>query len=338
MYQEIKEVQQQLADLPQRSMVPSGGVRTFLAATASAVKLSVAEKEVWFFAFMQWISIGLVYMLWLQGFQLIPASMWEQAASEGGTAWQVHAVILVWGLLCIALASIPVGFFTGCMGAVHFLVRQNQESTIANCMKVSMQRAAPLSAFHFIDGCITVRQLLSRADTEGEGDTVASEALYYTWKLAVAGMLPAILTGHGRQVVSNAVAFVRGNLSQVLLLRGGYSALCWILGVTTFASSVAYGRSLDISFADGAAQALYAAYSAAGVPALAGVAILMLFLRPIYVLSMCELFSRDLEARQLTTRLPPPQTAGLNASVLVIAAAVGVLSAALFLLLAIAPV
>lgn len=338
MYQRIKDAQQELSGLPQQPMLPKGGIGAFLHATTYALKLSLVEKEVWFFAFMQWISISLVYMLWLQGFRLLPESLWGQLSSDGGAGWLVHTLVLVWGLLCIALASIPVGFFTGCMGAVHFLVRQNRESTIANCMKVSMQRAAPLSAFHFIDGCITVRQLLSRADTEGEGTTVASEALYYTWKLAVAGMLPAILTGHGQQVVSNAVAFVRGNLSQVLLLRGGYSALCWILGVITFATSVAYGRSLDISYADGAAQALYAAYSAAGVPALAGVAILMLFLRPIYVLSMCELFSRDLEARQLTTRLPPTPTAGLNASVMLIAGAVGVLSAALFLLLAIAPV
>ena len=337
MYKQIKDAQCELSNLPHQSMFPKGGIASFLGATAYAVRLSLAEKEVWFFAFMQWISVGLVYMLWLQGFHMLPETLWEDVAGDGEASWQIHAVVLVWGLLCIALASIPVGFFTGCMGAVHFLVRQNRESTIANCMKISMQRAAPLSAFHFIDGCITVRQLLSRADTEGEGTTVASEALYYTWKLAVAGMLPAILTGHGRQVVSNAVTFVRGNLNQVLLLRGGYTALCWILGVATFFVSVAYGRSLNISFEGGAAQGLYAAYSAAGVSALIGVAILILFLRPIYVLSMCELFSRDLEERKVITQLPPTPTASLNMAVVVIASMVGLLSGVLFILLAIAP-
>ena len=35
--------------------------------------------------------------------------------------------------ICVGLAAYPVGLFTGCMGATHFLHRQGKPSTVAAC-------------------------------------------------------------------------------------------------------------------------------------------------------------------------------------------------------------
>ena len=77
--------------------------------------------------------------------------------------------------------------------ATHFLRKQGRESTVAACFRLVLPQSWSLWAFHWIDGWITVNQILDRLPRKNDRRTAAekalSEALYYAWKLGVSGIL-----------------------------------------------------------------------------------------------------------------------------------------------------
>src|SRR5690554_7624268 len=83
------------------------------------------------------------------------------------------------------------------MGATHFLHKQGRESTVATCLKLVLPQSWSLWSFHWIDGWITVNQILDRLPKKGgRKNPILSEALYYAWKLGISGVLPSIVTGN----------------------------------------------------------------------------------------------------------------------------------------------
>ena len=53
-------------------------------------------------------------------------------------------ILVLWGLACVGLAALPVGFFTACIGTVHLLVNQKKESTLLRCMRFVFPKSWPI--------------------------------------------------------------------------------------------------------------------------------------------------------------------------------------------------
>lgn len=216
-------------------------------------------------------------------------------AAESDDVSPADIIFTIWSFFCVGVASCPVGIFTGCMGATHFLHKQNRESTVATCLKFVLPHSWPLWLFRWIDGWITTKQILERLPKENDhGSAVsraANEALYYAWKLGSAGMLPSILTGNGLIVSGKtSILFVKDNFMAIAKLRAGYSSLCWIVGIAAYVGTIGLFLFIDIGPAEETIYShIYEFYLWAAVPIVISLSIIMLLLRPIYVLALCDL-------------------------------------------------
>lgn len=308
----IDFVRDEIKDIPDVDKKPSGGIGSFGSRVGYAISLGFKEKEIIFFGLLQWASIGIGYLLWVQMLDWIPEEVWKSSAEsdEGSIAdW----ILLAWSFVCVGVAAFPVGILTGCMGAAHFLHKQGRESTVAACLQLVLPQSWPLWSFHWIDGWITVNQILARLPKKnGRRNPVLSEALYYAWKLGVSGVLPSIVTGNNIiKSGKNSVIFVKDNFLEVAKLRAGYSALCWIVGIGAYIGAILLFKVVDfVPKGDEIYGHIYTFYFWAAVPILIAVAIIMLLLRPIYVLALCHLYSDHLNEKGEAVDLPdnPPKS------------------------------
>ena len=321
MFNKLAFVRDEIKDIPGIKEKPSGGVKSFGSRIIYAIWLGFREKEIFLFVLLQWAAIGIAYLLWVQMLDWIPEEVWRSAEdSDGGSI--ADWILLIWSILCIGVAAYPVGILTGCMGATHFLHKLGRESTIATCLKLVLPQSWSLWSFHWIDGLITVNQIVERLPRKNDERTPAeralSEALYYAWKLGVAGVLPSIVTGNNLITSGkNSVIFVKDNFLEVAKLRAGYSALCWIVGIGTYIGALfMFGTTDILPKGEELYSNIYTFYLWAAVPILIATAMVMLLLRPIYVLALCDLYSDHLKNRNEEIHLPEnpsPATSALVA-------------------------
>lgn len=313
----IDFVRDEIKDIPNIDKKPSGGISSFGSRISYAISLGFREKEIFFFGLLQWASIGIGYLLWVQMLDWIPEEVWRSAAEsdEGSIAdW----ILLAWSFVCVGFAAFPVGILTGCMGATHFLHKQGRESTVATCLKLVLPQSWSLWSFHWIDGWITVNQILDRLPKKGgRKNPILSEALYYAWKLGISGVLPSIVTGNNLiKSGKNSVVFVKDNFVEVAKLRAGYSALCWIVGVGAYVGAIFFFMAVDVTpKGDEIYGHIYTFYFWAAVPILIAVAIVMLVLRPIFVLALCDLYSDYLNEKGVEIELPENPAKSVSAIV-----------------------
>ena len=288
------------------------GLSGFWERTKFSIKLIFLEKELITFAILQWACIGLGYYLWLQMIGWIPEAAWERASnSRGATAGDL--ILFAWSFFCVGIVAFPLGILSGCMGAVHFLNRQGKESTIAECLKMVLPRAWPLWIFHWIDGWWTVQRILDRLpkknDRRSFAEKAVSELVYYAWKVATIGILPGLVTGRGLiDAGKRSIGMVRNKFKEVILLRAGYSALCWIVGVGGYAGTILFFVAFPglVNFKVPVSGQMYAFYFWVGVPLMVSVGAVMLFLRPVYVISACDIYADYVAKLDENLMLPPP--------------------------------
>jgi len=293
---------------------PAGGdaLADFWRRTKFSVRLMFLEKEIITFALLQWACIGLGYYLWVQMLGWIPEEAWQRASdSKGGSPGDY--ILLAWSFVCVGLTAFPLGVLSGCMGAAHFLNRQGKESTIDECLNIVLPKAWQLWVFHWIDGWWTVMRILDRLPKKNDRRTAAqkalSEALYYAWKVATIGIVPALVTGRGLlDAGKRSVDLVRVKLKDVLLLRGGYSLLCWIVGVGGYAGTIFFFVMFPdlVDFSAPVESNIYKFYVWAGVPLMVSVGLVLLFLRPVYLISACDIYADYVAGREENLMLPPP--------------------------------
>ena len=311
----IDFVRDEIKDIPNIDKRPIGGIGSFSSRIGYAISLGLKEKEIFLFGLLQWVSIGVGYLLWVQVLDWIPEEVWRSTAeSDEGSI--VDLILLGWSFVCVGFVAFPVGILTGCMGATHFLHKQGRESTVVTCLRLVLPQSWSLWTFHWIDGWITVKQILERLPKKGDQITPAekalNEALYYAWKLGVSGVLPSIVTGNNLiESGKNSIIFVKDNFLEVAKLRAGYSALCWIVGIGAYVGSILFFMAVDVlPKNDEIYGHMYTFYFWAAVPILIAVAIIMLLLRPIYVLAVCDLYSDHLREKREEVNLPenPPRS------------------------------
>lgn len=314
-YTEMRAVRAQMYDATRDAAMQPGlgeSMAAFWRRTVFSVKLIFLEKELITFAVLQWLCIAAGYYLWIQMLGWIPEEAWRQAAhSRGATPGDL--ILFAWSFVVVGLVAFPLGILSACMGAVHFLNRQGKESTIVECLKMVMPRAWPLWIFHWIDGWWTVMRILDRLPKKNSHTSAAqralSEAVYYAWKIATIGILPGLVTGRGLvDAGKRSIGVVRNRLQDVILLRAGYSALCWIVGIGAYIGTIFFFRSFPdlVNWAAPVESQIYKFYFWVAVPMLSAVGIVVLFLRPIYIISSCDIYADYVHAQGENLMLPPP--------------------------------
>ena len=264
----------------------------FTGRSSYAVSLIFKEKEILLFSLLQWVAIGLAYYIWVQLLKWIPNEVWESHSKIYDLA--LNLAFLGWSFICVALAAYPISILTGAMGAAHFLRQQGHASTIAACLTLALPNSKKLWMFHAADGWFTVDMILERLPQKSylsrSAERAIKEALYYAWKVGTIGVPAALLTGKGLiEAGKESISLVKNRLWDVIRLRGGYSIACWIVGILAYIGSI-----LFIIKSNGLFQAdhkIFTFYFWMGVPILIAVGVISLFVRPVFVISSCKLYS-----------------------------------------------
>lgn len=257
-----------------------------------AVSLILQEKEILLFSALQWAVIGLVYYLWAQILGWIPPEVWESKSKIYDLP--LNLAFLAWGFLCVTLAAYPIGVLTGAMGAAHFLRAQGHRSTIAACLQLALRNSGKLWAFHTADSWFTVQMILERLPKRGyisgAAQRAIKETLYYAWKVGTIGVGPALLTGAGLiEAGKESVSLVKRRLWDAIKLRGGYAITCWIVGIAAYLGSIFFFYHNHAVFIK--SHTIYTFYFWMGIPLLVAVGVVSLFIRPIFVIASCKLYS-----------------------------------------------
>ena len=134
----------------------------------------------------------------------------------------------------------------------------------------------------------------------------ASEALYYAWKLGVAGVLPSLVLGNGViESGKNSIKFVKANFIEIAKLRAAYSLLCWVVGILAYVGAMITLIFMgDEIYALSGGIAIAKIYLYMIVPIAVSVSVVMIFLRPIYVLTICDMYSDYLFQNNEKANLP----------------------------------
>jgi hypothetical protein len=304
----------------------------FLSRVGLAFRLFFSEREMFAFVLLQWVAIGLGYYLWVMMLYWVPEDVWRSTRdSDSGSVADI--VLLAWSFACVGLVALPLGILSACAGAVAVLRRAGRESTIAACLKLASPQAFRLWMFSWIDGWITVVQILDRLpkrrDHRSLAERLADEALYYAWKLGSAGVLPALILGRGLgQAGLDSIKLLRFRLKDVMLLRVGYSTFCWVVGIGAYIGTIVFFRYQPdlIPRSEPLERHIGDIYFWAGVPILVAVGAVIVFLRPIYLIALCTLYVENLRSRGETLEIPvaPSRMTSALVAFAVFAAIVGV--------------
>jgi len=320
--EEFNATKQGINDIEQSQIQPekTEGLKNYFYYLVKIWKLTLQEKEIITFAFLQLASIAVGYYLWVQMLRWIPAEVWR-SAEHSRHASLPDLILLAWSFVCVGVAALPLGIFSACIGVVYFLRRQGYPSTIAACLKIVLTEIWPLWVFQWMDGWITVNQVLERLPKKNNHETLAqralSEALYFAWKLGTIGIMPAVITGRGLvESCRDSISVVKTKFIDAAKLRVGYSFLCWIIGISAYIGTILF--FIHGHFIPSHAEIygfIYTFYFWAGVPLLVAVALIELFLRPAYIIGSCELYAQYLTENNKTIMLPQPPSKSISAFV-----------------------
>lgn len=283
----LQEVPDRVRALPAFSeTVPWWGtaLRGFGSQMLRALRLLWEEPEIAVFAAGQWVAAALAYALWSWGNELVllPSEFW----------WLQDVLDFLWASACLALALWPIGFFTACIGAVHFLRMEGAPSTMRACMQRAQPRTGALWTLACVDAALHAIQVLARIP-HGRYWTaerfIEREALHYAWKVGTIGMLPALLAERSlRQAADEAVALARARLPEAMLLRSGYNVAGRLITFASLAASaIAYWqlRARAVALPDFASGLFWL-----WAPVIGAIGVVHLLIRPVYVIASSELY------------------------------------------------
>lgn len=285
-----------------------------------SLKFILTEKENILFAFLQLSAIAIGYYIWVQIIGWIPQEVWNDLSNDKNAGYLLSIIFLVWAFVCVGIVAYPIGILTACMGASYTLRREQRESTILECLKIVLQRSWSLWIFSWVDGWITVDQILERLpkknDRTPRSVKIFKEFVYQVWKTATLGVIPALV--YGRTVTEachDTFSLLKNYLFELGTLRVIYSLLCWIIGIGAYVSMF-----FLFPYAENFAHAhhitgIFAFYLYAGVPLVVALFIIMIFLRPLYIIAATRIYLNYAAENQISRRLPEPSSKGLSALV-----------------------
>ena len=275
------------------------------------------EKENITFAILQWIAIIAGYYLWVTALGWIPEELFA-AAAKSDKATAADLILLLWSFICVGITTMPIGMLTACMAASQLLSLEGRESTILDCLKCVMPRLKPIWIFSWFDGWLTVERILSRLpkknDRESLTEKMIKEAAYQGWKFASLGFIPAIVSGRTvMQACKDSISLAMHSFIPLAKLRIGYSIICWITGIACYVLTFMNMNKLYAFFGiDHAAAGVHSFYLLAGIPLLIALLILVVFVRPLYIISAARIYANYTDTNDIRRNLPD-STSSLNA-------------------------
>jgi len=301
-YKEYSNFKKELADIKALNQKPSKteALEGFWKRAKFSIKFMFTEKEALFFAFLQWMVIVWVYVLWVQMLSWIPDEVWKSAqnSDEGSIA---DIILLVWSFICVWIAAFPIGILSACMWASYLLKKRTWSSDIASCFKLVLPNSFWIWIFSWIDGWWTMMRILDRLpkknDRTPRATKLLKEAIYYAWKVGTIGILPALSTGRGTWgAIKHSLELVRRCTKDVLITRAWYSLLCWIVGVWAYIGWIIILIAFPdiINSTSWESKMIYSFYMYACIPVFFAVWIVVLFLRPIYIISSFAIYENYL--------------------------------------------
>ena len=304
----------------------SASIGGFFNNCIKSFRFVLTEKENFLFALLQWTTIAACYYLWTAVLSWIPDEVWEEAGKDRDSGGLIDLIVFLWGFVCVGIAAYPIGIFTSCMGASFLLRFNGRQSTILECLKIVMHHAWSIWIFSWIDAWWTVRQILRRLPKKKDktplSEKIANELFYQTWKIVSLGFLPAIISGRGvKNAFSDSLELLKARFVDVAKLRFGYSAICWILGIACYIAPIIIMIISPQNFASQGMEHLNVPlfYKFAGIPMLAILTILMLFLRPVYIISACRIYANYARDNNIHLNLPQKSSAAISSLVAFIA-------------------
>ncbi len=282
--------------------------KSFFKDAKYAVSLIFQEKEIIFFALLQLVSIMAGYLLWVLVLDLIPEEVWQSLDSSDEGTSPADLIVFAWSFICVGLVTYPLGIFTACMGAAHFLHRQGQESTVLKCLNIVMANSGRIWTFSWIDGWWTITRILERLPKKNDRTPLATklikEAIYQAWKLATLGVLPAFIIGRGTvDACKDSLGLLKDKFSELIKLRLGYSFICWVFGIGSYVLMIViFPFAKDYMRSD---NDMYTFYLFAGIPILFALIFIQLIFRPIYIISACNIYSDYILDNNIEVDLAP---------------------------------
>lgn len=303
-FNRLRFVRDTVATLPSLTDVkPSfeDGSRAFTGRLGYALRLMFTEGELIVFGILQWVAIALGYYLWVQMLFWIPEEVWRSARESNGSS-PADLVVYLWSLLCVGIVALPLGLLSACCGTAAILRKSGARSSIAACLRLASPQVLRFWIFTWIDGWITVLRILDRLPGGGRkslAERARDETLYYAWKLGTAGVLPALVMGKslGRAGIES-IKLLRHRLKDVMSLRAGYSSFCWLVGIGAYLGTIAFFRYFDQLLPRGEPIERHIGefYVWAGIPIMVAAGVVIMFLRPVYLISLSALYVEHLHA------------------------------------------
>jgi len=315
----LAHVRDEISKLPNLSSHESNwweAIETFRARIGRASRMVISEPEIIGFAALQWLLIAAGYVAWFQILHFVPNEVPTTAGnpSVGVGISSVIVMLLVaslWSLAVLAVVALPVGLLSAAMGAAHILRRTGQPSTTWRCLNIASQQVRALWTYHAIDGYVTVNAVLARLPKRHGNrspiERVAQETLYFAWKLGCAGVLPAMICGHGLiDSGRRSLSFVKAKLGELAALRAGYGGLCWLIGaaayVLSFVIMFEFPHWIPKSMMVGGSINTVVLFT--GIPMMSALAIILVVLQPIYIVTVCDLYADYAEESGAVIELP----------------------------------
>lgn len=272
---------------------------TFTGELGGAFRLILEEKEILFFAALQWLVIAASYLVWVQVLDWIPDSVWEEVRKKDNKAsfTLLNLVLTGWSFLVVMVASYPIAICNAAITSVHYLRSAGEPSTIARCLDLAFRNLPRLWLFTTIDAWITVNAILDRLPRKRNNRTALDELLYYAWKIGTMGVVPALTAGKGfLDSAKDSVAVLAARPGRAIGIRMGYSLVCWCVGVLAYLGALAYAMSAS---GFGGPKAVYNFYVLMALPIFVSSALVAVLLRPLYLVMVARLYTEVIPVERM---------------------------------------
>lgn len=208
----------------------------------------------------------------------------------------------IWNLAWLGVATLPLGILTLAMSASVVRRSQGLQSTFWSCLWLAMRRAPQAWLFQFVDGWVTLKRIMRRANgRSGDAETRLGqlldqvpdgvwELLYQGWKAATAGIMPALAMGKSLDdAVDFSIHLLRNRASAVLSYRAAYALFCWCVAIPLILLVVLLPRYYlaPYGFAEGVSHSTHLLRF--GFPLAVALIAIHIFARPIFVLACTRL-------------------------------------------------
>ena len=283
----------------------SKNMGSFISSTFESYKLIFAEPEILIFIFLQWVTICLGYLAWIQIMYWIPDSVWNAIGqtsdkNTSDTAFQlINLVLIGWSVFIIVLASYPIAICNAAMVAAHNLRVCGESFALIKSLTIATRHIGRLWMFTLIDNLITCSAILGRLPSKRRW-TAVDELIYYSWKIATVAIVPALVNGRDfLGAGKDSIALFKAQPLRVIGLRLGYSGVCWIVGILTYIAAAFFVYKIGL-FNTKQSAFIYHFYLIMALPLFITIGLITIVIRPFFLLGVAKIYSDVIDVKTET--------------------------------------